>query len=127
MQAKPSRCQKILLLVKDLETFPSTASIRARKMLEKNVLPDLTLVKIPFLQKKKPEKLILLKKLWDPAILNEEHFLNEEYNNLKTTILAPAFQFAINSSRFEMVHWCTQIRKFAGFIMIISFFFVLNQ
>ena len=100
MQAKPTKPQQILLLKKELN------------LLSHNVdLPELSHLKIPILKKKKWEKEALLASLCNDE--NEEIWTLDSLKSLKQDILFTAFQNAIQSTRFEIVHWNTKVQKYA--------------
>lgn len=105
----------MVLLKHDLNIpTPSTVPPAIRDIIDDANLPDLTYVKIPLLRKKKAEKETILLDSWVCA--SDEVEVQRAIPELKSKILIPAFQNAIEGVHFEQIHWNTRIRKVAGMI-----------
>lgn len=102
----------MILLYHDLNKTPSDASEMSKDLLQKIVLPDLNDVHIPLLAKNKAEKDLLLNNVWDNDISATK--IQGELDLLRSAVLVPAFQNAIQSCRFEMLHWNIRLKKYAG-------------
>ncbi|XP_066911104.1 uncharacterized protein, partial [Clytia hemisphaerica] len=108
---KPTSHQQMILLYHDLNKTPSDASEMSKDLLQKIVLPDLNDVHIPLLAKNKAEKELLLNNVWDNDISATK--IQGELDLLRSAVLVPAFQNAIQSCRFEMLHWNIRLKKYA--------------
>lgn len=112
-QAKPTSFQQLILLTK--EYLPTKMKAEMRSFIEKINLPDLSNLNIPLLAKKKSEKISLLASLQNISLNKQE--MIESLKDLNQKILAPAFQNAIHSCRFEIVEWNKKVKKYAGKIV----------
>ena len=101
--------EKMILLYHDLKDHVSQEEFSAVDGMCPE-LPDISSIKIPFLQKKKEEKISLLRQLVASVATNPD--ANGRIG--AKAIIAVGFQRMIENYYFEKIHWTTRIRKIAG-------------
>ena len=114
IQKTVSRTQAVLLLIKDLKSsIPTYIAADVRLALNNVKLPNLSGLMIPLLRKKKSQKETILADSW--VILTSQG-IQQDSVKLVNEVLTPAYQNAIESCYFEVIHWKAKIKKVAGML-----------